>query len=119
MAAGDALAANLIAATIASRPLRTIAPIANHHRRCDGEPDEDKYDIDNVEEELDRRDQALEDSESESDSEPVVPAAAATDNAIVPAEPVEAESVEMESATIETVDAEFVEPGQLPQRPVR
>ncbi len=114
-------ATNPSAAIITSHPLRTIAPIANHRRRR-GEPDEDKYDIDNVEEELDRRDQALEDSESESDSEPVVPAAATPVNAIVPAQPMEPESeepdsVEIESETTETVDAEFVEPGQLPQRP--
>jgi len=87
-----------------------------------GEPDEDKYDIDNVEEELDRRDQALEDAEFE----PSVPAAA-SDNAIVPAAAVqidsseiespEMESAEMESSGMEPVDGEIVEPSQTAQRP--
>ena len=85
-----------------NRPYRKPPPPVAH-----GEPDEDKYDIDNVEEELDRRDRALEDSETEPAIE-----AAAPDNAIVAAEPPEIESVE-----VETVEGEIVEPEQIPQRP--
>jgi ribonuclease E len=96
-----------------NRPYRKPPPPPAH-----GEPDEDKYDIDNVEEELDRRDQALEDSETESD---IPSALIAADNAIVPAEPMETDSAEtdiVETDVVETVDAEIVEPSQLPPRPV-
>jgi ribonuclease E len=112
-----------------NRPYRKPPPPA--HSDSD---DRDRYDIDNVEEELDRRDQAMEDSESESslpalaetamvpagESEPREPdpdLAESEDSPSLPEAHEPMESIERESVEGEIVEGEIVDQPPIQQRP--